>query len=258
VEQSADLSRIWPWINPQALYGRHLGVKGRWARLLEQEDPTAAKLDSLIRVLQREAEGGAMTARAVWQWFRAESEGNLLRVLDSKGKLLEEFPFQRQRKPDGVSISDWVRPRDAGEDWIALFVTTAGEGVREWSERLRLEGEYLKSHGVQALAVETAEAYAEMLHADLRSAWGFPDPAAMTMMDRYRARYRGIRVSFGYPACPDLEHQEKLWRLLRPEEIGVDLTEGFMMDPEASVSALVFHHPQAEYFGVGAVEGARE
>jgi 5-methyltetrahydrofolate--homocysteine methyltransferase len=80
----------------------------------------------------------------------------------------------------------------------------------------------------------------------------------MTMMDRFRTRYRGIRVSFGYPACPELEHQEKLWRLLGPEEIGVELTEGFMMDPEASVSALVFHHPQAEYFGVGAVEGARE
>jgi 5-methyltetrahydrofolate--homocysteine methyltransferase len=58
-------------------------------------------------------------------------------------------------------------------------------------------------------------------------------------------------VSFGYPACPDLEHQEKLWRLLRPEEIGVALTDGFMMDPEASVSALVFHHPQAGYFSIG-------
>jgi 5-methyltetrahydrofolate--homocysteine methyltransferase len=258
VEERADLSRIWPWINPQALYGRHLGVKGRWAKLLEEGDATAAKLDTLIRGLQEEAEAGAMTARAVWQWFRAESQGNVLRVLDRSGRLLEEFPFQRQRKPDGVSIPDWVRPRGAGEDWIALFVTTAGEGIREWSERLRIAGEYLKSHAVQALAVETAEAYAELLHADLRRAWGFPDPDSMTMMDRFRTRYRGIRVSFGYPACPELEHQEKLWRLLGPEEIGVELTEGFMMDPEASVSALVFHHPQAEYFGVGAVEGARE
>ncbi|HET9888409.1 MAG TPA: vitamin B12 dependent-methionine synthase activation domain-containing protein, partial [bacterium] len=258
VETRADLARIWPWINPQALYGRHLGVKGRWAKLLEEQDPTAAKLDAVIRALQKEAEEGAMTARAVWQWFRAESEGNVLRVLDPGGRLLEEFPFQRQRKMDGVSIPDWVRPRSAGEDWIALFVTTAGAGIRDWSEQLRHAGQYLKSHAVQALAVETAEAYAELLHADLRRAWGFPDQESMTMMDRFRTRYRGIRVSFGYPACPELEHQEKLWRLLRPEEIGVDLTDGFMMDPEASVSALVFHHPQAEYFGVGAVEGARE
>ena len=70
------------------------------------------------------------------------------------------------------------------------------------------------------------------------------------MGDRFRARYRGKRVSFGYPACPDLEHQEILWRILRPEEIGVQLTEGHMMDPEASVSAIVFHHPQASYFNV--------
>ena len=68
------------------------------------------------------------------------------------------------------------------------------------------------------------------------------------MRDRFRAAYRGLRVSFGYPACPDLEDQDKLFRLLRPEAIGVQLTDGFMMDPEASVSALVLHHPEAEYF----------
>jgi 5-methyltetrahydrofolate--homocysteine methyltransferase len=258
VEHRACLARIWPWINPQALYGRHLGVKGRWAKLLEEKDPTAMKLDRVVRDIQREGEEGAMTARAVWQWFHAESEGNVLRVFDASGRTLEEFTFQRQRKPDGVCIADWVQPKGAGEDWICVFVTTAGQGIRQWSEELRHAGEYLRSHAVQALAVETAEAYAEMLHADLRAAWGFPDPETMTMMDRFRTRYRGIRVSFGYPACPDLEDQAKLWRLLRPEEIGVELTEGFMMDPEASVSALVFHHPQAEYFGVGAVEGARE
>ncbi len=172
--------------------------------------------------------------------------------------MLEEFPFQRQRKPDGVCIADWVRPASAGPDYIALFVTTCGAGVRAWSEQLKNAGVYLKSHAIQAIAVEASEAYAEMLHAELRAQWGFPDPPTMTMMDRYRTRYRGIRVSFGYPACPELEMQEKLWRLLRPEEIGVELTDGFMMDPEASVSALVFHHPNAEYFGVGNVDGARE
>jgi 5-methyltetrahydrofolate--homocysteine methyltransferase len=70
----------------------------------------------------------------------------------------------------------------------------------------------------------------------------------MTMRDRFQAKYRGLRVSFGYPACPDLEDQAKLFALLHPEDIGVQLTEGYMMDPEASVSALVFHHPEADYF----------
>ena len=87
-----------------------------------------------------------------------------------------------------------------------------------------------------------------MLHARLRTQWGFPDAPGTPLADLLKARYRGLRVSFGYPACPDLADQATLWRLLRPEQIGVQLTEGYMMDPEASVSALVFHHPSAKYF----------
>ena len=74
----------------------------------------------------------------------------------------------------------------------------------------------------------------------------------MTMIERFQARYRGKRYSFGYPACPRLDDQGLLWTLLNPREIGVDLTDGFMMDPESSVSAIVFHHPAATYFSVGA------
>ena len=106
----------------------------------------------------------------------------------------------------------------------------------------------MRSHALQALAIECAEAFAEMLHARLRTQWGFPDPADLPMADKLKARYRGIRVSFGYPACPELADQATLWRLLAPEQVGIRLTEGFMMDPEASVSAVVFHHPAAKYF----------
>lgn len=70
------------------------------------------------------------------------------------------------------------------------------------------------------------------------------------MRERFIAKYQGIRVSFGYPACPDLEQQETLFSLLRPEDIGMELTDGFMMDPEASVTALAFSHPEARYFNV--------
>ncbi|MBV9033077.1 MAG: hypothetical protein JO182_01190, partial [Acidobacteriaceae bacterium] len=86
------------------------------------------------------------------------------------------------------------------------------------------------------------------LHRRIREDWGFPDPPTLTMKERFTSRYRGKRYSFGYPACPNLEDQAKLWRLLKPEEIGVHLTEGFMMEPEASVSALVFQHPDCVYF----------
>ncbi|GAC40726.1 methionine synthase I [Paenibacillus popilliae ATCC 14706] len=91
---------------------------------------------------------------------------------------------------------------------------------------------------------------------EMREVWGIPDPTEMTMKERFGARYQGIRVSFGYPACPNLEDQEPLFRLMHPEDIGVHLTEGFMMEPEASVTAIVFTHPQATYFNVDlALEG---
>jgi 5-methyltetrahydrofolate--homocysteine methyltransferase len=96
--------------------------------------------------------------------------------------------------------------------------------------------------------LELAEAFAERLHHVMRDVWGFPDPPEMTMKERFGARYQGIRVSFGYPACPRLEDQEKLFALMEPEDIGVHLTDGWMMEPEASVSAMVFAHPEARYF----------
>ena len=125
---------------------------------------------------------------------------------------------------------------------------TAGAGIREKSEEWKQAGEFFKAHAIQALAVETAEGCAEWLHRRIREDWGFPDPPSLTMRDRFSSRYRGKRYSFGYPACPNLDDQQGIWRLLEPEQIGVHLTEGMMMDPEASVSALVFHHPDCAYF----------
>jgi 5-methyltetrahydrofolate--homocysteine methyltransferase len=151
-----------------------------------------------------------------------------------------------------LCLSDYVLPqRDGRRDHLALFVVSAGAGIRERSEDAKAAGQYLFSHGLQALALESAEAAAEYLHLRIREDWGFPDSPSMTMAERFTSRYRGKRYSFGYPACPNLDDQAGLWMLLRPEEIGVNLTEGMMMDPEASVSALVFHHPDCSYFSVG-------
>ncbi|MEJ7607193.1 MAG: vitamin B12 dependent-methionine synthase activation domain-containing protein [Bryobacteraceae bacterium] len=105
-------------------------------------------------------------------------------------------------------------------------------------------------HALRALAIETAEGCAEWLHRRIREGGAY-DAESMTMQERFTSRYRGKRYSFGYPACPNLEDQAGLFKLLQPEEIGVELTEGFMMEPEASVSALVFHHPDCVYFTAG-------
>ena len=112
-------------------------------------------------------------------------------------------------------------------------------------------GRFLDSHIIQALALESAEAFAELLHQQIRQMWGFGDPPETSYQDLFRTHYRGRRYSFGYPACPRLEDQDKLFRLLDVSaNIDVELTEGLMMDPEASVSAFVFHHPDAKYFNL--------
>ena len=102
---------------------------------------------------------------------------------------------------------------------------------------------------LQALALESAGGYAEIIHERIRQIWGWPDPPSMTIKQLFHAGYQGIRLSFGFPACPDIEQQKKLFHLLPgAAKIGVNLTDEFMMDPEASVSALCFAHPDAKYF----------
>jgi 5-methyltetrahydrofolate--homocysteine methyltransferase len=248
-----NLDEIWHYLNLQMLYGKHMGLRGNARKLLEARDPKALELKETFDRVMAECRHGSMTARAMWQFFPALGEGNALILFDPTGKReLERFALPRQPRPDGLALPDLVLPADgARKDHVCVFVTTAGTGIRERAETLKREGRYVLSHALQALALETAEAAAEWLHARIRNMWGFPDPPELTMTQRFQAKYRGKRYSFGYPACPNLEDQAKLWALLEPERIGVSLTEGFMMEPEASVSALVFHHPDATYFSVG-------
>jgi 5-methyltetrahydrofolate--homocysteine methyltransferase len=246
-----DLRALWPFVSPFMLYGKHLGVKGALDKLAAARDPKFLEIQGIVQQVQKNCEDGWMKARGLYQYFKAASDGNRLLIYDAGGREIERFDFPRQAKADGLCLSDFVRPVGGEPDYVCFFVTSTGEGIRARAEELKQKGEYVLSHTLQAVAIEAAEGFAEKLHRDIRTWWGFPDPAGLSMNDRFKAKYQGVRVSFGYPACPNLADQEKLFKLLRPEEIGVQLTEGQMMDPEASVSALVFHHSQAEYFSVG-------
>jgi 5-methyltetrahydrofolate--homocysteine methyltransferase len=247
-----SLEYLWPYLNLQMLYGKHMGLRGNVHKLFERGDPKAIEIKERVDTLFREVvERQLVCAHAVYRYFPARADGNTIVIYDphDASRVLERFTFPRQPGGKYLCLADFVRPVDSGEmDSVALFVVTCGLGVRELATAYKDAGAYVRSHVIQALAIELAEAYAEKLHQDLRAWWGFPDPPEMTMRDRFQAKYRGLRVSFGYPACPDLEDQAKLFALLHPEDIGVQLTEGYMMDPEASVSALVFHHPEADYF----------
>ena len=260
--EELPLREVWELVNPQMLYAKHLGLKGSIDKLRAAGDEKLAMLERVIgeiqdRILAASGPDG-LGARAVWRFFPARVVGgDRLVLLDPKGGGAEAaaWTLPRQQGGDGLCLTDYVLSEDGQGDHVALFVTTfgtlsGGATVRETAERFKREGEYLKSHAYSALALETAEAAAEHLHRRLRAAWGFPDPDDLELRRLFSARYRGKRYSFGYPACPDLEGQRALFAALSPEEIGVELTEGDMMDPEASVSALVFHHPDARYFGV--------
>jgi 5-methyltetrahydrofolate--homocysteine methyltransferase len=195
-------------------------------------------------------------AKAVFQFFKANSEGNSINIYNGDQIIpLKSFTFPRQGKEEGLCLSDYVSPKNENlpaKDSLGFFVVTVGEGIRELAEKLKIKGEYLKSHIVSALAIESAEAYAEYLHQRMRSFWSLPDNMDITNMELFQAKYSGKRYSFGYPACPSLDDQLGLFELLGPQnDIDCTLTEDMMMEPEASVSAIVFHHPQAGYFSVG-------
>ena len=239
VRDVPQLREVWSYINPVMLFNRHLGFKGNFEKALAERDPQALELHAVIEELKAEA-AGFMKVCAVWRFFEAESEGNTIRIFEpGAGGLLHAFTFPRQRRADGLSLADFVARPNSRRDALAMFCVGAGQGIRERAEAYKQRGEYLKSHGIQALALETAEGCAEWLHRRIREDWGFPDCPEMSMLDRFKSNYRGRRYSFGYAACPDLEDQEGLFKLLKPEDIGVHLTSGLMMTPEASVSALV-------------------
>jgi 5-methyltetrahydrofolate--homocysteine methyltransferase len=249
VRELPNLAEIWSYINPYMLYGRHLGFKGNFDKLLHERDAKALELYQKVEELKHDA-AQFMKVRAVWQFFEAERDGNSIHLFAPGGVTsVHTFNFGRQLREDGLCLSDYVLDAEDGHrDHIAIFVVTAGAGIRERAEAAKNAGEYFKAHGLQALAIETAEATAEWLHRRIREDWGFPDPPTMTMQERFTSRYRGKRYSFGYGACQNLDDQQGIWKLIHPEEVGVRLTEGMMMEPEASVSALVFHHPDCVYF----------
>ncbi|MTH53283.1 methionine synthase [Bacillus mangrovi] len=251
VIKSISLEHIVPYINMQMLLGHHLGVKGKIKELYAKKDEKTMALKELIEELLIQGKEEKWFEPAfVYQFFRAQSDGNKLHVYSKEGSVLETFDFPRQAKLPNRCISDYVREESEGEDYVSFFAVTAGRNVREAAKKFKEQGDFLKSHAVQALALEMAEGLAERTHQLIRDRWGFPDSPDFTMDQRFSAKYPGQRYSFGYPACPDLDDQAKLFRLIRPETIGIELTEGFMMEPEASVSAIVVSHPEARYFNV--------
>lgn len=241
-EQNIDLEALFEHVNEQVLF------RGRWG--FRRGKLSEGEYDELIgrqarpaydALRKRALKEGFLQPRAAYGYFPCHSQGDDL-VVES-GHKEHRFSFPRQPFPPHLCISDFFKSEDERGDLVGFFAVTLGEKVSQETQRLFASDaykDYLLLHG---LAVELTEALAEHWHEVMRRQLGLEgaDPPK---------RYRGARYGFGYPACPDLEAQKPLFALLRPEKIGLSLTEGMEMIPEMSTSALVAHHPQAKYFAV--------
>ncbi|HWF42867.1 MAG TPA: methionine synthase, partial [Acidothermaceae bacterium] len=193
---------------------------------------------------------GWLDAGVVYGYFPCVSEGNDLVVLNDDGTDRLRFTFPRQRRDRRLCLADFFRPRESGEiDVVGFQVVTIGSRVSDATAELFAENayrDYLELHG---LSVQLAEALAEFWHRRIREELGTAseDSTDVQAVLEHQA-YRGSRYSFGYPACPDLEDRAKIVELLRPERIGVSLSEELQLHPEQSTDALIVHHPEAKYF----------
>ncbi len=257
VKADWDLDQVFSYINETALFKNQWQLKT--ASATDYIRLVAEKYRPVLHELQAEVKAnGWFLPKVVYGYFPAQADGNDLVVYDpdaiarGEKKELTRIAFPRQREGRKLSIADFFEPVATGRmDVIGFSVVTIGHVASEVTQRLFEAGDFTRYLYLHGLSVETAEALAELSHKHMREEMGIAGLDAPVTRDLFHQKYQGSRYSFGYPACPNLEDQTKIFDLLHPEEtIGVRLTEGFHLEPEQSTDALIVHHPQAKYFVV--------
>jgi 5-methyltetrahydrofolate--homocysteine methyltransferase len=257
VVEVKDLTKVFAFINETALF------KGQWR--LKQGKRTPEEYQRVLqeevypRFVRLKAEAirdRLLEAKLVYGYFPCQSSGNDLIIYEDDAKIEKlRFTFPRQpleqRGGKNLCLADFFASVESGKiDVVPFQLVTMGQTASEHSAKLFKSDnytDYLLFHG---LSVESAEALAEMWHKRIREELGIADNDASELAKLFHQGYQGSRYSFGYPACPRIEDQEKLFELLKPERIGVALTDEYMLDPEQSTSAIVVHHPEAKYFNI--------
>jgi len=245
-----DPDQLFPYVNEQALF------RGRWG-YRRTSGSSAEDYDRLVSetvrplyadLKQRSLSEGLLQPKVAYGYFPCYSEGEALFV-EADGETFR-FDFPRQQLPPHLCIADYYRSREEGGDVAAFFVVTIGERISAETRRLFEQDsyhDYLMLHG---FSVEVTDALAEYWHEVMRRELGIAKEKPNDMTGYVTQVYQGSRYGFGYPACPDLDAHDMLFRMLKPETIGVTLTETMEMVPEVSTSAIIAHHPQAKYFAV--------
>ncbi|MFD4505864.1 methionine synthase [Streptomyces sp. NPDC058457] len=251
VIKGIQLKEYASWLDEGALFKGQWGLKQArtgegpsYEELVETEG--RPRLRGLLDQLQTE---NLLEAAVVYGYFPCVSKDDDLIILDEQGNERTRFTFPRQRRGRRLCLADFFRPEESGQtDVVGLQVVTVGSRIGEQTARLFESNsyrDYLELHG---LSVQLAEALAEYWHARVRSELGFAGEDPSDIEDMFALKYRGARFSLGYGACPNLEDRAKIAELLRPERIGVHLSEEFQLHPEQSTDAIVIHHPEAKYF----------
>src|SRR4029077_507677 len=251
VAKGIPLDDIAAYLNETALF------RNQW-QLRPQGGETDAEFKERIRpTLRAEVakakEGGTLSPAVAWGYFPVNADGNDLVVWtdDNRTEERTRFSFPRQRKEPWQSIADFFRPAATGEaDYAAFHVVTMSDVASAHGDELFAANQYQDYRHFHGLSVEMAEALAEYWHHRIREEWGFADEDGPNLAGLFRQQYRGGRYSWGYPACPDLEDNEKVAELLDAGRIGIEVSEetGFQYQPEQTTSAIICHHPKAKYF----------
>ena len=253
VVADVSLDDVFAFVNETALF------KGQWQ--FKQGKRPAEEYAALVRdkvrpiyeqLKVRSKQEQLLQPRVVYGYFPAQSSGNDLIIYNDDEKTERmRFTFPRQPAGKNLCLTDFFAAQDSRRmDVVAFHLVTMGSRATEYAQELFKSdnyAEYLYFHG---LSVEGAEALAELWHKRIREELGIAGEDAADVRKLFQQRYQGSRFSFGYPACPNLEDQSKLFELLDPARIGVELTEEFQLDPEQSTSAIIVHHPEAKYFSI--------
>ncbi|HET9525530.1 MAG TPA: methionine synthase [Pyrinomonadaceae bacterium] len=246
------LEDVFAYVNETALF------KGQWQ--FKQGRMPVDEYKALVRekvkpvyeeLKERSIRDELLVPRIVYGYFPCQSEGNDLIVYDEEQSERVRFTFPRQPAGKHLCLADYFASRESGRmDVVAFHLVTVGRRASEYSHQLFKADNYTDYLYFHGLSVETAEALAELWHQCIRQELGIAGSDAGELTQLFRQQYRGSRFSFGYPACPNLEDQEKLFTLLEPGRIDVALTEEFQLEPEQSTSAIIVHHPEAKYFAI--------
>jgi 5-methyltetrahydrofolate--homocysteine methyltransferase len=252
VVEDIDLDEVLAFVNETALF------KGQWqfkqGRMPPQEYQSlvAEKVRPIYEDLKAKSKREKLLVpKVVYGYFRCQSEGNDLIIYDDAQNERTRFTFPRQPSGKHFCLADFFASRESGKmDVVAFHLVTVGRRATEYAQDLFKSdnySDYLYFHG---LSVEAAEALAEFWHKRIREELRIAGADSPQMAKLFHQQYQGSRYSFGYPACPDLEDQAKLFDLLEPGRIDVELSEEFQLEPEQSTSAIIVHHPEAKYFNI--------